>query len=218
MNTPECPTPAKARYATREAAVSAALRQRLALDKLLTPYECETACGWWHLTSKARTAPAAADIAAVHALDDDAFRQLVIRDAEYRAPRAHSDALRDPSLLHRWINTLRLLKRDLNRQHNAPGISRAEGAAVAELLAKVTDRHTHAAELVAKNGACVAVPARNADTAKLRAAAGDLAVDRLIAAHRSEFTDLLIEEYERLGLDIPERIRRHQQRHLGAAS
>lgn len=47
----DCPTPSKHRYATREAAVKAAKRQRLSVGKQLNPHECR--CGWVHLTSLA---------------------------------------------------------------------------------------------------------------------------------------------------------------------
>lgn len=46
-----CPTPSKWRYATREAAVKAANRQRLSVGKQLNPHDCR--CGWFHLTSLA---------------------------------------------------------------------------------------------------------------------------------------------------------------------
>ena len=47
--TAACPTPAKHRYATREAAVRDAARLERVRGWVLNPYECP-GCGWVHLT------------------------------------------------------------------------------------------------------------------------------------------------------------------------
>ena len=50
----ECPTPAKRRYATPQAAQCASRRQALWADgRFLRAYDCP--CGWWHLTSRQAT-------------------------------------------------------------------------------------------------------------------------------------------------------------------
>lgn len=45
---PECPTPEKHRYATREAAAVAAERCVIPFGRVLNAYDCR--CGWVHLT------------------------------------------------------------------------------------------------------------------------------------------------------------------------
>ncbi|MCP3820104.1 hypothetical protein NLX86_18985 [Streptomyces sp. A3M-1-3] len=49
--TPDCPTPGKHRYATREAAALVAERTQVPFGRVLNPYACR--CGWVHLTKLA---------------------------------------------------------------------------------------------------------------------------------------------------------------------
>lgn len=210
-----CPTPAKSRNATVSAAQSAARRSRLGVGKDLYPYECP--CGWHHLTSKKPTeaAPAPADVASVHQLDDDAFRRLVLRDAQYQAPLVYARALRDPSMLHRWITALKDLQRDLAAELNEAPNDDPWRTQAEQLRAALGQRREEAAHVVRETGACIPVPRKDSSVRRLREAAGELAVNRLIAAHRSQFTELLAEEYERLGIDLPNRIAQHLAQHRG---
>ena len=151
-----CPTPLKARFATEEAAHSSARRVVLGVGKLLVPYLCEGTCGWWHLTSKPRKPEpevTLADVAALHQLDDDAFRDLVGNDARGGASRLRSKALRDPSLAARWIRTLKVIQRDVNAQFrlhqgNHDDATRAWRVTAAAFQAALSERRAEAVEIV----------------------------------------------------------------------
>ncbi|MFJ6215098.1 hypothetical protein ACIQGZ_17440 [Streptomyces sp. NPDC092296] len=157
-------------------------------------------------------------------MTDVQFADLVVRDASHRAPRVLARALRDVSLSHRWIAAIKWAQRDLEgelrdcagRRDSDAAERRARVEALREVLA---GRRREAAALIAGRGSCVPVPAAGSER-ELRRAAGELAVDRLIEAHRAEFTVLLVEEFERLGVAVPGRVARHLERHVaeGAAA
>lgn len=211
-----CPTPAKARYATREAAITAALRQRLARDKLLHPYQCEPTCSWWHLTSSAPVALTPDDVAAVANLDPTEFRQLVIHEAQGRAPRVHALALRDRSLLHHWILEIKAVQRELQRQMERRARFQDERsqqwrAETTTLQGALGARRQEAAALIARPGPVSPEVSQRRSQGELREQAGDIAIKRLTDAHRAEFTRYLVEEFARVGAEVPKRIRRYQE-------
>lgn len=209
----DCPTPAKSKYATQEAAQSAAHRVQIPVGQVLTPYSCR--CGWVHLTSRPqRPQPTIDDIAQVHALDDDQFRVLVIDDARYRAAWIRSRALRDRSLVHRWIAVLKAKQKDLNLQlaDRDAGYSEEWRQMATELRDNIAERRREAAALIASYGSAARV-STGGSVAERRSAAGEAAMQRLIDAHQAEYTELLVEEFQRVGLDVPNRVIRWQQQH-----
>ncbi len=224
MTTTTCPTPTKSRFATRKAAESSARRVQLSIGTLLQPYLCEEACGWWHLTSHARPKqpdrePTSAEVEAVRAMGDEDFRELVANDARGGASQLRSRILRNPSLAHRWIATLKALNGDIAVQF-AERVGRTDvhtrqwRIKATAFQAAVSQRRAEAT-LIA--GALNRVtPSRNASQREQRAAAGENAIQRLIDAHQREFTQLLVEEYARLDLELPNRIRRYQELHAEA--
>lgn len=221
-----CPTPLKARFATQAAAESAARRAVLGVGKYLTPYSCDESCGWWHLTSKPRPPVpevTLADVAAVHQLDEDAFRELVGNDARNGAAPLRSMALRDPSLAARWVRALKDLQRDLNAQFRLRSgdydkDTRAWRLGAEKFQASLRERRSEAVEIIRVAGTAVVDPGSSQQAERDgREAAGELAVNRLIAAHRAEFTELLAEEYERVGVALPGRIQRHLDSHRAEA-
>lgn len=113
-----CPTPAKRRYATAEAAASYALARELGIGALLTPYACP--CGWVHLTSAPqipeRAEPDPAVLNTLRHCDHDAFADAVEADAAGAADMPTRIALRAPRIRGRWITTLRAIADRLDRQ------------------------------------------------------------------------------------------------------
>lgn len=216
-----CPTPLKARFATAEAAESAARRAALGVGTHLSPYRCQDACGWFHLTSKPRKPEpevTLADIAALHQLDDDAFRELVGNDARGGASRLRAKALRDPSLAARWIRTVKVIQRDLSaqfrlRQGDYDQDTRVWRAGAEAFRVALSQRRAEAAEISRANPVGVDTGGRRRTEAEDRDMAGELAVNRLIKAHQAEWTELLAEEYARLGVALPARIQRYLDAH-----
>lgn len=211
-----CPNPTKSRFATREAAEAAALRRQVGVGKILYPYPCDPACGWWHLTSKPAIAATATDIAAVHELAPEQFRQLVILDAQYQAPRSRALALREPSLVHQWATALKVIKRDLTQEmgdHQGHDDDAKEWRrSASQLQHDLGVRHREAVEIIRSLRHAPGTSANHSE-APLRAVAGDAAIQRLIAAHHAEFTAYLAEEYTAIGATIPARIQRHMVEH-----
>lgn len=128
-----CPTPTKGRYATREAAESAANRAKVGVGHVMAPYLCRPSCGWWHLTSRnvQPIAPAQPDpeiVRLVTALGDEAFTDLVRRDIRRQAHPAESAALRQPEIAERWDATLAVIQVDLERQFAQRATERGEAA------------------------------------------------------------------------------------------
>jgi hypothetical protein len=113
-----CPTPAKRRFATAEAAVSYARSRELGVGTLLTPYACP--CTWVHLTSQPqvpdRAEPDAAVLNALRHCDHDAFVDAVEADCAGRADMPVRVALRASRIRGRWITTLRAILARLDRQ------------------------------------------------------------------------------------------------------
>lgn len=207
-DTTVCPNPTKSRYATKEAAEAAARRNQIGVGKLLYAYECDPACGWWHLTSSARTVATPTDIAEIHTMSEEQFQRLVLLDAQYRAPRVRALALRDPSTAHRWIAAIKAIQRDCNVQVlSKAGLADEETkqwrAGITALQQVLGDRRREAAAIIAVNPHSRALPSRSAGQKELRAAAGELAIRRLVSAHRDEFTRLLLEECARMGAEPP---------------
>ncbi|PJN00830.1 hypothetical protein CG740_23280 [Streptomyces sp. CB01201] len=221
-----CPTPTKSRFATRAAAVNSSRRVDLRANLQLTPYEC--VCTWWHLTKSAMEEPitaAEADRATVErlaSLPDIDFREIVANDVRSDGDRAERGALRHPLNQRRWKRQLGELAADIETRMSArKGDSsleahdwrkrttgyrnmikirveecrRLRAEAHAESVRK-QDWRRRDAEIAAAAGAT---------PKELRVHAGEIAVGRLIEAHRDEFNRYCAEEYQALGLTVPER-------------
>lgn len=119
--TPICPTTQKKRYATREAAESAARGAELATGPLY-PYVCP--CTWWHLSKNpdnelpANITADPADVKRLTVMNVTNFRALVANEASGRANHNDRLALRhpDPTHLNRWRDALKELLTDVKLQ------------------------------------------------------------------------------------------------------
>jgi hypothetical protein len=223
MTEPTCPTPAKSRFATETAAQLAAARY----GKALHAYGCS--CGWYHLTSKPAPAAPVEDPTVtqqVTALDDGEFLRIVGSEVRGQATPQQAAALRHRINLDRWLGALANLNLELQQQLAARKGDHSEETnqwrqRILRVQQFVNDRRTEAKKL-----RCEAHLAwgreqerlRLAGTtgAEARAAAGERAIDRLIGSHRAEFDRLLVEEFERAGLEVPTRIARHAARNAAA--
>ncbi|MBH1939250.1 hypothetical protein I5Q34_34185 [Streptomyces sp. AV19] len=216
MTAPPCPAPGKSRYATREAATSAA-RAQVAAGRILRPYQCP--CGWWHLTKddvEPAGPPAAETIAEITALDNDAFADLVRRDRRGIAHPHESEALRHPAVVRRWEEELTVLLVDLEAQFVQRAGDQSErtrewrGRAIwvrAELVKR--RQEARALRKAANRERPRAVLPPGAGERELRRLAGETAVERLKAAHGPEFARYVAEECERLGVEPPASVRKY---------
>ncbi|WNI19150.1 hypothetical protein [Actinacidiphila sp. ITFR-21] len=229
----KCPTPGKARYATRVGADVAARRVQIAVGRILNPYQCNPSCGWWHLSKKPSTvipADAVADpetLARLTAMAGPDFHLLVAEEARERCALGERIAIRDPALLQRWRGALGALIHDVNEQL-ARGLNpdvewRRKTTAFKDCLesrraecaerrrasgeAEAAERHEEAEARKAERAAERRPPQGEAN--RLRAEAGQAAIGRLIQAHHPEFTRYLAEECQRVGGELPARVRRY---------
>lgn len=223
-----CPTPAKSRYATRAAAENASQRVDLRAGLQLHPYEC--ACTWWHLTSQAPDIPPRAVDAPGHvverliAIPDIDFREIVAADVRSDGDPEERAALRHTRNLKRWQRQLGQLIADVEQQlRDRRGDKSLEGhdwrkrvtSHRDNLLLRATECRRLRAEAHAemqrrhdyRRRDAEAAAAQGATAKELQRHAGELALQRLIAAHREEFNSYLREEYRALGLQIPDRFR-----------
>lgn len=227
-----CPNPTKSRYATREAAETAARRVALRIEAPLTPYEC--ACTWWHLTKNTPEQPLDASAASLHdieylaGLPDIDFREIVVRDVSGEGDPGQRAALRHHRNQIRWKKQLGQLVADIEAQLRERGQDKSLAAhdwakrAGAYRDALIV-RHNECKRLRAADHAettarqehrrrdAEAAAAAGASVKELRARAGEIAVQRLIAAHNPEFNDYLAEEYAALGISLPARIERYRR-------
>jgi hypothetical protein len=144
----------------------------------------------------------------LHALDEEAFQRHVGDDARARADEMVSRALRHPKLRHRWTLALKALRKHVEQQVKVTGPSdRGDYAAWREKVAWFKT-HLEARALEAKSLTLSASQPK--DPEKIRAGqlkkggVGQVAVDRLVEAHKAEFTRYLVEEYAREGLELPD--------------
>lgn len=225
----ECPTPTKMRYATKAAAEDAAARALTRTDTPLRPYECP--CTWWHLTSKPGEKTPEPDltdqitIERLVTIPDIDFREIVVADTRGEGPTEDRAALRHPRALNRWRDHLGELIRDIEQQladrRTDPTLTtvdwRRRATAYRDALV------TRATECRRRRSEAHVALMRRHDTKRLdrataatrgmtpqelRAEAGELAVNRLITAHRDEFERYLVDAYTTTGLQIPDRFQK----------
>lgn len=227
--TTRCPTPTKSRYATVTAADQAAHRTGLTIGLPLRPYEC--ACTWWHLTKSAapehattQATPAAIQYLAT--LPDIDFREIVALEARGQGEAIHNAALRDAALLRRWRKNLGQLMGDVDQQladrrherslaghdwrkravtyRNTLTLRTSECrrllAELQEYMARTKQSRLVDAQIAAAAGTTAS---------ELRRHAGEVAIERLINAHGGEFSGYLAEALKELGLNVPDRVKRH---------
>jgi len=224
-----CPTPTKSRYATGEAARRAATRVGFTYSIELRAYEC--ACTWFHLTSQpvpqhTLVTADTARIQYVSALPDLHFREIVALDAQNKADPMDAAALRSRINLKRWSTFLGQLLNDIEMQigerrhrtdlENHDWRKRALGYRTTLMSRKVECQklRAEAHEQTMRNNDSRLLEAQRAAAAgatvkELRTAAGEVAVDRLIDAHGTEFCRYLAEAYAELGITLPDRVKRH---------
>ena len=221
-----CPNPTKSRYATRAAAETAAKRVALRIEAPLNPYEC--VCTWWHLTkNQPENLPQAADapspiVERFMVIPDIDFREIVVADARSAGDPDERAALRHPRILKRWRQHLGQLMADVEQQlKERRGDKSLEGHDWRKkatghrdsLILRVTEcqrlRAEAHEELMRRGDSrrrdAETAAAMGATAKELRAQAGELAVERLIKAHRDEFERYVTDEYEAFGLEIPDR-------------
>ncbi|MFC8065443.1 hypothetical protein [Streptomyces sp. NPDC057293] len=221
-----CPRPQKARYATQIAAETAAARVALGTGLPMRPYEYS--CTWWHLTKSPAEVipePGEASQSAIERLDsipDIDFRNVVASDVRGAGDRDERAALRHPRNLKRWQRQLGELTHDIEKQladrksdkTPAAGLWRTRALDYRDRIAlrasECRRRRSEAhVELMKRGDArrrdAELAAARGATAKELRKEAGELAVHRLIAAHRDEFERYIVEEYQAFGLTIPDR-------------
>ncbi|MEV6833538.1 hypothetical protein AB0N17_03240 [Streptomyces sp. NPDC051133] len=222
----DCPTPTKMRYATKAAAEAAAARAVVRTDTTLRPYECP--CTWWHLSSKPGEEIPEPDltdqvtIERLVSIPDSDFREIVVADTRGDGLLEERAALRHPRALNRWRDHLGELTRDIEQQladrrtdktlitvdwrkrataYRDTLVTRATECRRRRSEAHVALMRRHDVKRLDQ-----AVAAALGKTAReLRAEAGEVAVDQLITAHRDEFEQYLVDAYQALGLQIPER-------------
>ncbi|MFB7378095.1 hypothetical protein ACFC6U_01905 [Kitasatospora purpeofusca] len=212
-----CPTPGKAHFATPTAA------RRTAANYVhhLEPYECD--CGWYHLTSKAVVPASSLPVTEqVAALGDVEFAALAIQDVRGKVTPVQAGALRDAANVARWTDALNHFRAMVEGQFQQRAADtspegdewrRRTASFRTALLARLTEstalasglRRAEAAEAETRQAA-------GESLAELRQRAELEAVQRLVRAHGAEFNALVIEEYGRLGLAVPPRLRRRQAR------
>jgi hypothetical protein len=217
--TTACPTPAKTRFATDEAAKHAAARY----VKTLRTYQCD--CSWWHLTSKTQAPKPIADTTVtqhVTALDDTDFELLVGAELRGHATPQQAAALRDPINHDRWIRALIATNEDIQQQLAARKNDRSTEATQWRRRTLTIQRSLRERRAEAKNLRQQAHAAAGRERAlsategmtvgQKRSIAGERAIQRLIDAHQAEFGQYLIEEFTKDGLQVPTRIARHAAR------
>jgi hypothetical protein len=199
----------------------------LRVESPLSPYECS--CSWWHLTKGTPEKPIEAsdasqhDVELVSALPANALREIVVRDASGEGDPSQRAALRHYRNQVRWKRQLGQLIADIETQlkdrrgdttlAGHDWTKRATGYRDALLVrlneCKRLRASDHAAMSVGQKqrqrDALVAAES-GATVKELRAAAGEIAIQRLIEAHDGEFCTYLAEEYARIGLSLPERV------------
>lgn len=241
-----CPTPGKSRFATVEAAESAAGKARVE-GRFLYPYD-SCPCGWAHLTSQEPQVASEPDpevTALVAALGEEAFAYLVRRESRGQAHPLEAAALRTDELVDRWLTALTRIRDDVDAQlqehagdrgeaarewrlratwtratldgrrkeakrlrHEA-GLRRAAAEREAKREAHRAQQQRAAAEREARRGDVDYIRACRAHIKDLRRQAGEVAIQRLIDAHGREFSAYVAEECERLGVDVPDRVRKY---------
>ncbi|MFD4830186.1 hypothetical protein ACFWPV_10075 [Streptomyces uncialis] len=166
---------------------------------------------------------AQADIDWLVAIPDSDFRAVVLGDIDGTASLPHRHALRARMVLTRWRKHLHQLTTDTEQQlaarkheHGIDGWrSRAERHRFA-LRSRAVECQRLRAEAQAASVARGDFALRDAEAAKasgasakeLRARAGEVALDRLIAAHRTEFARHVAEACDALGVSVPDSIAR----------
>lgn len=226
----ECLTPKKSRFATLDAARNAIRHAQLTLNKTLHPYDT-CPCGWIHLTSKQRKA-ADPVIVVVEGEELDAgeelqlFAQITRLDVVGKASPQDAAWLRRRENLVKWSDSLKVFQVDIGSQLQARAGDQSEKARAwrkrlgevqvqlrmrrAEVKQLLIEKHT--SRYARKGGEAPEVSEefkKYASEKDLRRIAGERAIDRLIGAHRDEFTTYLSQEYRQLGLELIPRIEKH---------
>lgn len=227
--TTACPTPTKTRYATKRAAEDAVAHVHLRSGDQLHIYEC--ACTWWHLTKKPAAVIPEPDpddqlsLERLVSMPDSDFREIVAADIRGEGATQDRAALRHPRNLKRWRRQLGELIVDIEQQLGARRDERTPEAEAwrqrgtdyrAALIARATECRRRRSEahidLMRRDESRRLDHARalavGATRKELRAEAGERAVERLIEAHRDEFEQYLVDEFQIFGLQIPDRFAR----------
>lgn len=212
-----CPTPKKSRFATPEGAEAAAEHASRVLNKRLFPYPC--ACGWLHLSSK--TALKNPDVGSRTAeeilqMDRRTFEMIVREDIRGSLDEKTAAALRDPTVLLRWMTALEdmrstvIMQLDTRRGQSGDAVEkwREKASVFRDVLGR---RHRECRMLFAEASPTGrGLAPKNAEAA-MRSWAGEKAIQRLIDHHQREFTEYLVEECEKLGIGVPARVLRYQE-------
>lgn len=205
-----CPTPNKRRFATSDGARSII---HATAEVPLTPYLCRPGCGWWHLTSRSGARPAATPevVQELLGMDDVAFRVVACDDAKNQSNSEYSAALREKTLLDRWLKAIGVSMFDLQQQLT---MRKDEGETEWRRKAlvfrqRLDERRLECIAIIAENKKrarrTTKLEARRERTpSERRGIAGDRALQRLREAHQVEFALYLLEECRTLDTDPPQ--------------
>lgn len=195
-----CPTPRKAGFPSRPAAVVGAGSE----DAGLSPYLCP--CGRWHLTKtpkkvfdRAALRPGAGDELLLADADDHYFTAVVERDLRDNSTLEEALSLRHRAHRRRWQEALKTLFLGTETQLAARAGDRSPSAArwrtnLAVYREGIRRRRAEARQRIAEEYARPVVVPEQRARRKARQEAAPAAVQRLIDAHPEEFARYLDEE------------------------
>jgi hypothetical protein len=160
-------------------------------------------------------------------MSDEEFALLVGADVRGGVSPAQAGALRSAVVVTRWQEALKALEVDLNGQLAERAGDRSVEASdwrrrTERVRLVVRERRVEVARIRQALGSAAEVErlrlaAAGLSVREARAAAGEVAQRRLVAAHAAEFGLLLAEEFERAGLVVPARVARHVARNRAEA-
>jgi hypothetical protein len=137
------------------------------------------------------------------AMDEEQFRGITGEDAHGRLDSEASKGLRHPKVRRRWYGMLRILLADVNAQLAGKSGDRSEETEAWRRKALhwqigLMERRSEARRLCTERTFVSAESREESRRARrARGEAGNVAVQRLIDAHREEFEQLLAEELSR---------------------
>lgn len=218
-----CPTPAKHRYATLEAADRDRIRLGSAAGRKLIAYD-NCPCGWVHLATQTPPAGVGASVLTtgqIIQLSHDEFNQLVRADVRGSIQPETAKALRDTSLNRAWKVALKLFQQDLNLQKQQKAGDRNPDVVlwrqrIDKVVLTVSERMAEASNIAAlssqrknqEQGVQIGplkVLTRSDDEIDqkvVKMMAGELAAEKLKRKYIDEYMLLVAAEYKRFGIPL----------------
>jgi hypothetical protein len=142
------------------------------------------------------------------AMPQESFDKHVQQDVTGKLDQVAAAALRHRTNLYRWSDTLAVLVKDMQDQLADPQGKTPEQADWRRRALKfqtgVLHRHNEAQELVRRVHQQKPTAEARAASKTARKDAGERAIKRLIAAHRTEFVGYIAQEYAADGIHMPD--------------